>query len=438
MANSDHNPGAGSENERPPPREEAGEAFTGLTRTITHGLTKIEPIPGDGGPTVVAAGLPVSAMQKTIRLSACIARQRFASDLLSHVDGTLPPSDHAFLGLMSESVSKRVLEDFRVEMAATSIGAISPTSVQFEAEAPGDADASTAASGPSASPDLTPGVAIEPGATDTSGAQPTHTRSAAAPALNQPVPTEGWRIPNLRIPEGPGEDSDPPVSLGESQDRYPVRSATTPPLLFVNGAMFSLVPGDTETPTTLGDQDEWWATALTTDPEEVAWHRERYLSGWDRARPVVSHSPDEDILLGAASTHISSEYSALLSGALSAPISRRSSRSRGRTGGRPPSPSLSTAEALLTLAALDERTTRKELTSFCKATKVISDATISRTQERLTEADIIEAIPDPDHPGGSRRTHVYRFGPAIEGEVPSDAAKALRYVGRHIYTALQE
>jgi hypothetical protein len=437
MAPPDSNPGTVPGNERPPPRHKAGDAFTGLARAITHGLTNIDPIPGDGGPTIVAAGLPVSAMQKTIRLSACIARQRFSSNLLSHVDGTLPPSDHAFLGLMSEGVTKRVLEDFRVEMAATSIGAISPTSIQVEAKAPSDDDR-TESGGPSASPDLTPGVAIEPGATGSPDEQPAHTRSAAAPALNQPVPTDGWRIPNLRIAQGPGEGADAPVSLGEPQGRFPVRSPTNPPLLFVNGAMFSLVPGDTETPTSLGDREEWWTTALTTDPEEVAWHRQRYLSEWDQSRPVVSYSPDEDILLGAASTHISSEYSALLSTALSAPISQRSSRSRGRMGGRPPAPALLTPEALIVLAAFDGSATRKELTTFSEATKLTSDATLSRAQERLVEAGIIETAPDPTQPRGTSRAHVYQFAPAVEGELPSDAAKVLRYVGHQTYSALRE
>lgn len=437
MAPRDSNPGAVPGNERPPPRDEAGEAFTGLSRTITHGLTEIAPIPGDGGPTIVAAGLPVSAMQKVIRLSACIARQRFSSNLLSHVNGTLPPSDHAFLGLMSEGVSKRVLEDFRVEMAATSIGAISPTAIQFEVNAPSDGDR-TEPAGPSASPDLTPGVAIEPGSTGSPDEQPAHTRSAAPPALNQPVPTDGWRIPNLRVPQGPGKTTDAPVSLGEPQDRFPVRLPTNPPLLFVNGAMFSFVPGDAETTTSLGDRDEWWTVALTTDPEEVAWHRQRYLSGWDQARPVVSYSPDEDILLGAASTHISSDYSALLSRALSAPISQRSSRSRGRMGGRPPAPALLTPEALIVLAAFDGCATRKELTSFSEATKLTSDATLSRAQERLVEADIIETAPDPTQPRSTSRAHVYQFGPAVEDELPSDAAEVLRRVGYQTYSALEE
>jgi hypothetical protein len=424
----DHDPPEPESSSFPPISGGASPAFASLTDALASGLVERSSLPGDSRPTIVAVGLPPSAFRTVIHFSAATARKRFEDEVMPD-SGRLPPVDHTFCGLLSEAAADELLADFETEMNATSVGATVSSEVDYTA-APSQLE-----DGPSASPDLDgPGVAFSPDAVDAETAV-VHTRSSSSEGLNQPIPSDGWQVPNIRT-LAPEDDARLASLVADRESRFPARTGDTPPVLFVNDLMFSLFPGDRETPTDSGVSDDWWVTAITNDHEEVSWFRRRFLRRWDDATPVVSFAPDRDILLAAATNAASQQFTDLLDEGLRAPLSNRSRRTQGKPrGGRVPAPALTIAEGLVAIAAIDRETTRAQLVTLSRNTNLLSSSTIDRAEKRLIDAGLIETAPDPNNDSPGRPSEVYRLNPdgfathPLPDEPASDPAEAVRAVG---------
>lgn len=384
-------------------------AYSTLCEAIVHGTAAIETPPGDPHPSIVAIGLPVSAMQRALRLTAALALGDGEHELYPVSPPSALPTP-AFFGIMDDDDALRVLEDIEVDMAATAVGLLAR-------HVPG---------APTSQPNDEPNPQSPP---DTDAPPPVSNWNQGPVELNAAVPAEGWKLPHLAVATRGVTHARSPISSREGS--RPHRRATEPGVLFVNGFAFGLLPSPDGDP---GDERSLWhTTPLKTDPERVKAYRDAYLSHEAGLRPARSQSPPRPTLLAAAREHVSPAYAEQLATALSeAPITRRRAHAGGRPpGGRPLPPALDGIEPFLVVAAVEGSATRGDIIAFCEATGLGSQSTVHRTTKRLVDAGVLEMVADPDPDGRGRPSSIYRLGSKIQSPV-SGAGAAVRAVA-HAY-----
>jgi DNA-binding transcriptional ArsR family regulator len=387
--------------------------YSTLCEAIVHGTATIETPRGDPHPSIVAIGLPVSAMQQVLRLTAALARADGEHELYPTSLPAAPPTP-AFFGIMDSDDALRVLEDIEADMAAATVGVLAR-------DLPG-------------APTLQPPDGPHPQSpADTDDSPPVSDWSGGPAELNAAVPAGGWKLPHLAIASRGATHAPTPTSGHEGV--RPLRRASEPGVLFVNGFAFGLLPAPSE-----GPDDErcfWHTTPIQTDPERVKAYRDAYLSHGRGLSPARSQSPPRTTLLAAAHEHVSPAYAEQLETALSeAPITRRRAHAGGRPpGGRPSPPALDGIEPFLAVAAVDGDATRGDLIAFCEATGLGSQSTVHRTTKRLVDAGVLELVADPNPDGRGRPSSVYRLGAKIQAPVsgvPSAVQAAARaYAEEH-------
>jgi DNA-binding transcriptional ArsR family regulator len=383
--------------------------YSTLCEAIVHGTATIETPPGDPHPSIVAIGLPVSAMQQVLRLTAALALGDGEHELYPASPPTVL-STPAFFGIMDDDDALRVLEDIEVDMAAATVGVLARNLPGAHTPQPNDEP----------NPQLPP---------DTDGQPPVSNWTEGPTELNAAVPAEGWKLPHLGV--GTRGVTHAPSPISSDGGSRPHRRATEPGVLFVNGFAFGLLPSPDGDP---GDERALWhTTPLKTDPERVKAYRDAYLSHEMGLRPARSQSPPRRTLLAAAREHVSSAYAEQVATALSeAPITRRRAHAGGRPpGGRPIPPALDGIEPFLVVAAVEGTATRGDIIAFCEAAGLGSQSTVHRTTKRLVDAGMLELVADPEPDGRGRPSSVYRLGPEVQSPAPV-ASAAIRAVA-HAY-----
>jgi hypothetical protein len=380
-----------------------------VPEAIIHALSNGSHFSESHRPLVVAVGLPVAAMQQTIRTVGALAQAD--SDHPAYPEGftqTLPRP--LMYGIISDDDVTRVLEDIRVDMAATVAGMLAaepgPVGLLSDEECPGEPIGGD-------SPDSRP-VADWP--------------EDAFEVLNQAVPTGGWCLPNIGVVDAEAEPT--PVNIGPASKPESRHRPTRPSLLIVNDRVYGATP---PVRTVSGEGECLARVSLVAEGSDVASsYRKASLACWEELAPATSHTPPRVTLIQAAREYISGTYADLLTDALDgAPISRRRAHAGGRPrGGRPPAPTLEGAEPFLILAAIEGEATRREVTKFCTATGVASQSTVYRTGKALETAEILTTYAAPSS-GRGQSSSLFHLGLRLK-HVAADAGpvETLQEAGR--------